>query len=220
MTDNRLLMVLPFAVSLVACAGEVRRDAPIGSPRTVEASVPAAARLEISLPPGEAVIEGGSGDALKARMDVRCHDATGSCADRAARMHWVIDSSDSAVKLTATPESMLAYRDTDTTTHVWVPDDRVLLVNMSAGDLEITRVSGCLEVHVEAGDVSIEVPTASVHTAWLDANVGDASLALNGDTIEGHRRLLVGAEVDWQEGSGACALSVDLGAGDIQATLY
>ena len=220
MVDKRLLMVLLFAVSLAACAGEVRRDVPIGSPRTLEVSVPEAARLEISLPPGEAVIEGGSGSTLKAEMDVRCHEATGSCADRAGKMRWLLDSSDSAVKLTATPESMMAYRDTETTTRVWVPDNRVLLVNMSAGDLSIARVSGCLEVHVKAGDVSVEAPMASVHTAWLDANFGDASLALKDDTLEGHRRLLVGAEVDWKEGSGACALSVDLGAGDIQATLY
>jgi hypothetical protein len=115
---------------------------------------------------------------------------------------------------------MFAYRDTDTTTHVRVPDDRVLLVYMSAGDLDIARVSGCLEVHVKAGDVSVEVPSADVRTARLDANFGDAALALPGDTIEGRRPLLVGAEVEWQEGPGACALSVDLGAGDIQATLY
>jgi hypothetical protein len=207
-------------MSLAACAGEVRRDVAVGAPRTVEISVPAAARVELTLPPGEAVIEGGSGTALKAQMDVRCADAAGACADRAADMHWLIDSSDSVVKVTATPESMFAYRDSETTTHVWVPDDRVLLVNMSAGDLNIERVSGCLEVHVKAGDVSVEVPTTSVRTAWLDANFGDASLALHGDSIEGHRRMLVGAEVEWKDGPGACALSVDLGAGDIQATLY
>ena len=59
-----------------------------------------------------------------------------------------------------------------------------------------------------------------MRSARLDANFGDASLALRGDTIEGRRPMLVGAEVEWQEGPGACTLSVDLGAGDIQATLY
>jgi hypothetical protein len=153
-------------------------------------------------------------------MDVRCAEASGGCADRAAAMQWLVESSDSVVKLTATPESMFAYRDTETTTRVQVPDDRVLLVYMSAGDLDIERVSGCLEVHVKAGDVSVEVPSVNVRTARLDANFGDASLALPGDKVEGRRPLLVGAEVEWQDGPGACALSVDLGAGDIQATLY
>jgi hypothetical protein len=115
---------------------------------------------------------------------------------------------------------MFAYRDTETATHVWVPEDRVLLVDMSAGDLDISRVSGCLTVRIKAGDVSVNVPAASVRTVWLDANFGDASLAFEGDTVEGRRPMLVGAEVDWREGKGACALSVDLGAGDIQATLY
>jgi len=216
----RLVVLTSLTIALTACAGEVRRDVVVGSPRNVQVAVPAAATLQLTLPPGDSVIEAGDDSELKADMEIRCASATDACAKRAAEVQWIVASSDSKLELSFSPDSMFEFRDSETTTHVWVPADRPVTVSMSAGDLQIRRVSGCLDVDLSAGDVSIEVPAASVHTAHLDANVGDASLATPGNSIEGRRRLLVGAEVNWQEGEGSCALSVDLGAGDIEAKLY
>jgi len=216
----RLVILATMAAALSACAGEVRRDVVIGPPRNLEVAVPASASVQLSLPPGDTIIEGVSEGGLKADMQIRCASATGGCADRAAEVQWKVTSSDTKLELAVSPHSMLAYRDAETTTHVWVPLDHAVSVSMSAGDLEIRNLSGCLDVAMSAGDVSVEVPAASVKTAHLDANFGDASLAMPGNSIEGHRRLLVGAEVNWQDGAGSCALSVDLGAGEIQARLY
>ena len=75
------------------------------------------------------------------------------------------------------------------------------------------------DIDMMAGDVQVEVAAASVKTAHVDANFGDVSLVTTGDAHEGPRRLLVGAEMDWQEGSGDCALAVDLTFGDVTVTL-
>ena len=206
---------------LAACAGEPsRRDVLVGGPRVVELSVPATAALYVAIPPGEAIIEGTGGDGLKAELEIRCDSATGACARRAEQVRWRVDASDATVTVSAAPESLFSYRNADITTRMWVPNDRTLGVTMSAGALEIRRVSGCLDVDMTAGDIAVEVPEASVRSAHLDANFGDASLITAHDAIEGTRRVLVGADVNWEGGQGTCALSVDLNFGDVEAKLY
>jgi hypothetical protein len=206
---------------LVACAGEpTRREVLVGGPRIVELSVPEAAVVHVAIPPGTAIIEGRDGDGLKAELEIRCESATGACARRAEQVRWVVDASDATVNVSAAPESMFTYRNADITTRLSVPNDRALGVRMSAGELQIRRVSGCLDVDMTAGDVNVEVPEASVRSAHLDANFGDASLITAHDAIEGTRRVLVGADVNWAEGQGTCALSVDLNFGDVEAKLY
>jgi hypothetical protein len=216
----RLFTLSFLVVALSACAGEVKREIVIGSPRNIQVAVPPTASVQLSLPPGDSVIEASEDGDLKADMQIRCGSETDACARHAAEVQWKVASSDTRLELSFTPDSAFQFNNSDTTTHVWVPADRPVTVNMSAGELEIRRVSGCLDVDMSAGDISIEVPAASVRTAHLDANVGDASLATPDNSMEGRRRLLVGAEVNWDKGEGACALSVDLGAGDIEAKLY
>ena len=219
MTAGRVVLILGLTGTMAACAGEARRDVLVGGPH-VEITVPATASVHFAIPPGEAVIEGTDTDGIKAQMEIRCESATSTCAKRADEVRWLVNASDTAVNVSATPESMFSYRNADVTTHVWVPSARTLAVEMSAGDLEIRHVSGCLDVDMTAGDVEVEVPEASVHTAHLDANFGDATLVTTRVSIEGHRRVLVGADVNWDGGQGPCALSVDLNFGDVQAKLY
>lgn len=220
MTAGRVVLVWGLTGMAAACAGEAHRDVVVAGPHVVELAVPATASLHFFIPPGEAVIEGTDDDGLKAEMEIRCESATGACAKRAEQVRWQVDASETAVSVSAAPESMFSYRNADITTHVWVPSERNLAVEMSAGDLEIRHVSGCLVVDMTAGDVQVEVPEASVRTAHLDANFGDATLVTSRDSIEGHRRALVGADVNWSGGQGACALSVDLDFGDVEAKLY
>ena len=221
MTAARIVLVWGLTGIMAACAGEPgHRDVVVGGPHTVELTVPPTAAVHVAIPPGDAIVEGTDNDGFKAEMEIRCESETSACAKRAEQVRWVVDQSDTAVSVSAAPEAMFSYRNADITTHVWVPSERSLAVVMSAGDLEIRRVSGCLDVDMTAGDVEVEVPEASVRTAHLDANFGDATLVTSRDSIEGHRRALVGADVNWAGGQGACALSIDLNFGDVQAKLY
>ena len=211
--------VLPVVILIAACAG-TSPEVLVGPERTAELVLGSGASVAIALPPGEAIIEGvPGGNVLRADMEIRCPSATGACARRAADARWVIEPGASQVTLRPS-EGSFAFRDMEATVRVSVPDDRPLRIDMPAGDLTVKRVSGCLVVDMEAGDVEVEVPAASVRSARADANFGDASLDLPGDSIEGRRPMLVGAEVEWQEGSGACDLAIDLSFGDIRVNLY
>jgi hypothetical protein len=216
---SRTIALLAFSLFTTACAS-APRDVVVGPPRIVDVVVPPGATISVQLPPGEAVVEGVAGGNLHAELELRCADAAGACAKRAADLTWEVEQGADAISLRPSSVSMFGYRDTEASVRVLVPADRALHVRMNAGDLDIRRVSGCLTVKMGAGDVSVEAPLADVRTAHVDANFGDARLVIGGAGEEGRRPLLVGADANWDEGTGPCALAVDLNFGDASVTLY
>lgn len=209
-----------LALLFAAACSSPPRNVVVGTARLVDVAVPPGATISVRLPPGDAIVEGVAGGNLSAELELRCAEATGACAKRAEDIRWIVEHGEGSISLRPSSVSMFGYRDTEATARVQVPEDRALRVEMSAGDLEIKRVSGCLTVEMGAGDVDVEAPREDVRTAHVDANFGDAALYVDGEGGKGRRRLLVGADAEWDEGTGPCALAVDLNFGDATVTLY
>lgn len=213
--------VVILALLFAAACSSPPRNVVVGTARLVDVAVPPGATISLRLPPGEAFVEGVEGDKLSAELELRCAEATGRCAKRAEDVRWIVEHGEGSISLHPSSVSMFSYTDMEATARVQVPDDHALRVEMSAGDLEIERVSGCLTVDMGAGDVNVQAPREDVRTAHVDANFGDAALYVDGGGGEGKRSLIpVGADAEWDEGTGPCALAVDLNFGDATVTLY
>ncbi len=212
----------PALAALIAtgCASEPRyADTPVGAPRLIELPVAEHDRVLIRIPAGDVRIVGTGGDRLRGELILKCPDATGRCARRLSEVEFVGLVKPGAVDLRLTHDRSYRYRDGSLKAVIEVPRARELEVRMTAGDLEIDRVDACLTVHMGAGDVGIRAPADRVARVKLDAGVGDAGLTAGGRHIEAPRSWLIGAELDWGPGAGACDMVVDLRAGDIDVSL-
>lgn len=196
------------------------RDVLIEPPKVLTRALDTDSVLQIRIPPGEATIQGVGGDQLRVRLELRCNSATGGCAKRAAKAVIVTEVQEGEVIVKLEPRGTWAYRNTDVRMDVQVPRTRHVRVTMGAGELKITDVAGCVYVEMGAGDIELTAPLADVHRVELDANVGDASLRLPEYAIEGPRSLLVGAHLEWHDGTGLCDLEIRLQAGDIDVRLH
>ena len=206
-------------LALTGCASVGERDTLVGQPG-LELAAPAGVSVKVIVPPGEAVIEGVSGNQVKAEMEIHCAADDDGCANRFSDTEWSAQITNDHLVLKPSRDSLYSYRDADVTTRIWIPADRPLEVDMDAGNLKLLRVSGCLTVNMDAGDITVETAASGVGSAHLDANFGDVSLDAGSGWIDGNRKLLVGAEVEWDSGAGECHLSVDLQFGDVEVTLY
>jgi hypothetical protein len=91
-----------------------------------------------------------------------------------------------------------------------VPCQSNLLIRLQAGDIQVERIEGDLDIASHAGDVNVEVPRASDYRS-VDASVyaGDLNAPAFGASTGGLFRSL-----HWT-GSGVYKLRAHLGAGDL-----
>ena len=100
-----------------------------------------------------------------------------------------------------------------------LPRNHPLDVVMKYGVVEVAGIHDSVRIGLTAGEASVKLPRELVGTVRLRARFGDASLDVDGRTIEGTRATLVGAGVDWS-GDGVHEVRVDVRYGDIKVSLY
>lgn len=117
------------------------------------------------------------------------------------------------------PSSAYTSRYADLKILIRVPKVESLTIEMDAGALSIDSPTACINVKAGAGEVSVRAPAASAASVSLDANIGDSSLRTPSGAVYDERKLLVGSEVHWAEGSGSCELRGKLQAGSLDVEL-
>ncbi|MDH3588150.1 MAG: hypothetical protein OEQ74_01975 [Gammaproteobacteria bacterium] len=187
--------------------------------RAAQVDVPAAAAVRVRLPVGEVAIHGVAGNAISASVEMFCEEGDRGCQRRAKKAGFVSRTDTSAIHISLEPPSMFAWRDVHATININVPYDHPLHVKMGAGEIVIDHMQSCVELDMYAGDADIHVDKLAVAGVYLDVGTGDTSLVVDGDSIEGKRALLVGSELEWNEGNGWCQVLGDLQFGDLRIYL-
>ena len=213
----RSLFVPVVFLPLVGCVSSGVRDVEVTPPKTLDTQI--GSSLVLNLPVGDFVVESSEDDLLHVAVRFFCSADGETCRKKAQEAGIVIAQQGDTSTLSFKPSSAYTTRHADLRFTVQVPDIEELDIDMDAGALAVGLPSGCLNVRAGAGDVSIQVPAASVGTVKLDANIGDANLQTPGKEVFDERKLLVGSEVLWEEGTGSCTLRAKLQAGELSVRL-
>jgi hypothetical protein len=88
---------------------------------------------------------------------------------------------------------------------------------MGVGEFEARGLTADLELDLGVGEVRIHGRERSVKRVALEVGVGEALLRLGDRRIEG--KGFIGRELDWNHGTGAAALKVDCGVGEVDVRL-
>ncbi|WOJ97115.1 DUF4097 family beta strand repeat-containing protein [Congregibacter brevis] len=214
---RRLLLTPIILLPLTACVSSGVRDVEITPAASLDTKV--GRELVLLLPAGDFTIEPSMDDELHATARFFCNSQSDTCREKAAEAGIVHALQGTTSTLSFKPSSAYTTRHADLRFLIQVPAVEQLDIEMDAGDLKIDAASGCLNVKAGAGDVSISAPASSVARVKLDANIGDASLRIPDGEVFDERKLLVGSEVLWEEGTGSCQLRGKLQAGDLNVRL-
>lgn len=213
----RTLPIVFLALLVSACASTTARTLEVVSPGSFHGAV--AGQLSLELPSGDVDIRPSNDGQLHATVRFFCDPASARCESNAseARVVHVQDGARSTLRFE--PESAYATRYANIVIDIQIPRVERLDVDIPAGDLDIASPTGCLSLVAAAGDVSITAPLADTGSVELDADLGEADLRTPDGRARDERKLLVGSEVRWFDGSGDCKLTARLRAGSLQVVL-
>lgn len=212
----KLLTVSLAILLLTGCAGS-KEFISAGS-QSFKESVPPTATVRLQLAAGAVVIRGVNRSEITAHVELKCQEGDRGCVRRAEKVKFKRLADTSAILLSLEPSSMMSWHDLQATIDIEVPDDRALHVRMGAGDIQVIDMKNCVELDMYAGDATVRVQKSVVGSVDLDVGTGDTSLVVDGQSREGKRALLVGAELKWNDGNGWCQVYGDLQFGDL--TVY
>ena len=215
----RYLTILLLGLASTGCAYRDFTPVPMGDASHFAVPLGAADQLVVRVPAGDVDVIGGAGDKVIATLAIECPENKSSCFRRMRDVRFVAERDGNVLTVRLNRNGAFGFRDAQVNATIEVPSAPQLLVDMTAGDLSVEHANACLEIDAGAGDINVVDAADRYGRVFLDAGVGDAHLEVNGRSLPSPRALLIGAEVDWQLGSGDCELLVDLQAGDIDVRL-
>lgn len=186
---------------------------------TLQEDVAKAELIRIHIPAGDVDITGTTGSNLTAVVTAICQQENrDSCNQFIKELSWAKKVGD-VTELGLTPAGITKYDHVTIKVKIAAPNDTKLEVNLSAGELRITDTSACVMADVNAGELNLNLKESQLASAELNAKVGDVKLSTAKGTTEGDRSLLVGANLKWDKGTGACHLKANVLAGEVHLTL-
>ncbi len=212
---------MKYLVALVVLALGTALPARADDYRKFEAAHPLAAgqALHVDFLSGDLEIEAGAGDTVEIVMEIECEWRRSDCKELLDDVEIAWRSSPRRLHLEV--EGLASWRrarvDVDAT--IRMPATAVLSVDMTAGRLRIDGPTRDIRVDMGAGEVGVWVPESAVEGVALDVGVGDARLRGASRFMSGERAMLIGSEVDWNEGPGTARLDVELGVGEVTVWL-
>ncbi|MHB0857611.1 MAG: DUF4097 family beta strand repeat-containing protein [Anaerolineae bacterium] len=150
--------------------------------RSFEVTTPAT--LEVSSEVGAILIEGGEGEQVTVRAEVRGYGNTTQQAQQAADGVTVTieQASEGTVRVESTMPSgiIMRLRSPNVTLTITVPRETHLVVRNAVGNVDIRNVSGRLDVTTDVGEIEVSRITLT-DDSRLSTNVGEIHIGLPAD---------------------------------------
>lgn len=217
MIRRRLPAVFAFAAAALPAVAGAGGTTDV---RTLSADVAAAGaqRVAVEAPVGEFRVEGTAASTVAVEVAVRCEEPVKTaCRQKAERIELVAgaDGDDVVVALRGWPKG--GSDGLSLSLRVTMPRDLPLTGEFGVGELDVRGLEAGVRLELGVGEMSLELPAASVRRAELEVGVGEASLHVGGRRIEG--KGFIGREVDWANGRGRHAVDAEVGVGEIEVRL-
>ncbi|MFK7830284.1 MAG: hypothetical protein AB8B57_10935 [Congregibacter sp.] len=220
MNRRVLLLASPLllsTLSLTACISTGDREVEITPATSLSTQV--GKFLNLEFPSGDVTVVPSTDGQLHASARFFCNVDSKQCPKNADKASIVHEQNGERSVILFKPALSYSTRHANIVYRVEVPDVARLSIDVDAGDFSINSPTACLSVSAGAGDLQIDVPLSDVRGVTLDANLGDANLQTPEGYADDERTLLVGSEIVWDKGPGACDLDAKLQAGAINVRL-
>lgn len=190
-------------------------EAPFIEP--IEPGLPVFIRFGI----GELDIETTGGNELRADLSVECREELSDalCEKYRSRLRLEPRRTADSFEVRLVGLSKWKLRKLRLDGKVEIPRSSPLTVKIGVGDVDIRSDSEQLTVQMGIGDLTVRVPQSSVQSVEIGTRIGDASLSGADGHLDGKRRMLLGAKLRWDEGTGNARVSVGLRIGDAKVVL-
>lgn len=200
--------------SAAICAKEGERHI------SLQQDVSSAETIRVHVPAGDVDIVGITGNDLVAEVTAVCNDQDRqACLELLQDLDWA-KKAGSTTEFLLTPDSITNFNNVTIKVKIGVPRDKKLAASLSAGELSIQDTNACLTAELNAGEIDIALQENQLASAMLNATVGDVKLiSARGEQTSGKRSLLVGANLEWQQGKGNCHTKANVMAGEVKLTL-
>ena len=184
----------------------------------------------VPIPPGKAfevrfkvgALRIASGQTFDARLEIEatCKEVSAEyCAKRVSRLRLDTRELDDRVRVQLVGMSRREMDKLGVEATIVAPERSPLIVNMGIGALEIEAGPEDLEVGMSIGDLVVHAPAERFASVGISTRIGEAMLETVDDPYISKRKMLVGAKVNWAEGTGDSHISVKLGIGNAEVHL-
>lgn len=208
-----LALAAAAALPAVAFAGgtEIRN-------LTGSVSAAGAQRVEVDAPVGEFRVEGAATSTVAVRVVVLCEKpVTADCRSKAEGIQLATTAEGERVRVALRGWPKGGNDGLSLSLVVTMPGDLALDGEFGVGEVVVEGVAAGARLELGVGEMSIEVPAASVRRANLEVGVGGAALHVGGRRIEG--KGFLGREIAWTSGRGRHAIDAEVGVGEIEVRL-
>lgn len=217
--DASLRSALLLALAAIACAPLAHAD-DAKTMRNLDLTLSTAgvAQLDLDVPIGETSVEGSEAGNVRVEVEVRCDRPVESrCAEAAKEVELVSARKGERLEVEVKGWPKSKNQGLSVAVRVVMPHDLDLDAEMGVGEFEARGLTADLDVDLGVGEVRIHGRERSVKRVALEVGVGEAMLRLGDRRIEG--KGFIGRELDWAHGTGAAALKVDCGVGEVDVRL-
>lgn len=209
--------VLLSAILGVASLGSAHADEIV---RTLDRQVSAADAdsIHLDFPVGAVRVEGGAGRQVRVQLSLEC-DSKGDarCVKTARGLELVSSTSGDRLHIGLKGWPKGGTTGLEARFVVTLPRDLPLRAELGVGELKIAGMASDVDADLGVGEVGVKMATSAVGSVKLDSGIGEATLTANGHRWESAG--LFTKEIDWSEGSGRAAVTVDCGVGEAQVRL-
>lgn len=210
---------LLLALAALACAPLAHADdAKVMRNLDLTLSTAGVQSLDLDVPIGETNVEGSEARDVRVEVEVHCDRPVKSrCAEAAKEVELVSARKGERLEVEVKGWPKSKNQGLSVAVRVVMPHDLDLDAEMGVGTFESRGLTADLEVDLGVGEVRIHGRERSVRRVDLEVGVGEALLRLGDRRIEG--KGFIGRELDWAHGTGAAALKVDCGVGEVDVRL-
>ena len=186
---------------------------------TFSAQLPEDALVELRLPPGRIdIVSSQPGEGFSASVSRRCPEPElQDCELELNELEFITKRRTDRFILTTSKNRVFNDNENLTFT-IAVPDIAFLDLDVTAGEVNVSKLDACFQTELTAGAVHIEADYDMTRSVKIEASAGDTSLKVNGRRID-EDRFLMRSKTHWSKGEGKCELEAEVSAGEITVEL-
>jgi hypothetical protein len=174
-------------------------------------------QLELEFPVGELIVDAWDRPQVQIEVRLECERQKAACREAAEAVKLASSTEGKGLELELKGWPKSSSKGLEAHVQIHAPRGMAVDAELGVGELRINGMANDVQAELGVGNVSLNLPQATVATVSLEAGVGDASLSTADKKYTGSG--FVGKELRWKKGAGLAAVHAECGVGDVKVAL-